>query len=555
MNRKRLRLLAAAVIVVILACAALAACNNSTAGTSGGDTLKIYNWEDYIDPDLLDEFAEYYRSVTGRALEITYTTFDTNETMMTKVLKGDANVDLICPSEYAIQKLMSAGLVKNLNDVRADIAEDNPTLDIDALLAGFGNVEPDVMEVIRSMFGSISAGGKTYDMTEYMVPYMWGTLGILYNKKYVSVEELEQYGWGILWNAGGNPDLEGNILVKDSIRDTYCAAVLYLKEYDMLPDAVSSVDGLRYDELPIAELINCTDDVLLAAAEKALTEQREHIAGYEVDFGKDDMLNEIVYLDLAWSGDALWAVEESYDEDTDDYMLGYYVPEIGANIWYDGWIIPTSATNDLAAMMFIDYMCRPESGARNSAYIGYTSAVARDIVMTDADAAAALIDNEYLWYASSEECTLHADPASPDKLLFRYEWTEGDVYYLYADGTEADATDDSGLLPLEPDTDEEGYWLLDGERIIDADSMNIYFFDEGRYPEITDNLGVMRDFGASNDKVVQMWERAKAGTDTPWELIWCLIAVAGIVGLGLGAYFLKEYLKRRPRKIPDGHAE
>ena len=107
----------ATLIVLVLALSAillpvLTACNNGTKGESGGDKLVIYNWEDYIDAEidaetgktLLDEFADYYKEKTGRALSVTYTTFDTNETMMTKVLKGDAKVDLICPSEYAIEK-------------------------------------------------------------------------------------------------------------------------------------------------------------------------------------------------------------------------------------------------------------------------------------------------------------------------------------------------------------------------------------------------------------------------------------------------------------------
>lgn len=353
----------------------------------------------------------------------------------------------------------------------------------------------------------------------------------------------------MLWNESNNPELEGKILVKDSIRDTYCAAVLYLKEYNKLPDGVSATHGVPYSELSVADLINCTDDALLKAAEEALTEQRNHIAGYEVDFGKDDMLNEIVYLDLAWSGDALWAIEESYDEEADDYLLGYYVPEIGSNIWYDGWIIPTSAKNELAAMLFIDYMCTPRSGARNTGYIGYTSAVAKDKLMSDQGAIDALLDVEYLWYASSEECNIFFD--ANGNSVFRYEWTEGDVYYLYADGSEAEIDDESTLTPAGYETDDDGYYLTaDGENIVDADAMSYFFFDEGRYPEITETLGVMRDFGSANDKVVQMWERAKAGTDTPWVLIWCLIAITAVVGISAGAYSLKEYLKRRPRKLP-----
>ena len=549
--KKRISLIAVLLVAVLCISLTLAACDKSGAAggsSSGKDELVIYNWEQYIDTGIIPDFEQYYYELTGRRLEITYTTFDTNETMMTKVLKNDANVDLICPSEYAIEKLMSAGFVKNLKEVENRLTEQyGGKYTFDNM---HSNIEPEVMSAITTMFSAVQAGDKTYDMTEYMVPYMWGTLGLLYNKNVVSEEELEKYGWGMLWNEGNNPELEGKILVKDSIRDTYCAAVLYLKEYNKLPDGVSATHGVPYSELSVADLINCTDDALLKAAEEALTEQRNHIAGYEVDFGKDDMLNEIVYLDLAWSGDALWAIEESYDEEADDYLLGYYVPEIGSNIWYDGWIIPTSAKNELAAMLFIDYMCTPRSGARNTGYIGYTSAVAKDKLMSDQGAIDALLDVEYLWYASSEECKIFFD--ADGNSVFRYEWTEGDVYYLYADGSEAEIDDESTLTPAGYETDDDGYYLTaDGENIVDADAMSYFFFDEGRYPEITETLGVMRDFGSANDKVVQMWERAKAGTDTPWVLIWCLIAIVGVVGIAAGAYFLKEYLKRRPRKMPN----
>lgn len=176
--------------------------------------------------------------------------------------------------------------------------------------------------------------------------------------------------------------------MKDSVRDTYAAAIFYMYEYNLLPE--------KYKDYTVQQLINCTDDEIVAAAEKVLTEQREHISGYEVDFGKDDMINEIVYADFAWSGDALWAIEEGgYNEETGEYQLGYYVPPIASNIWYDGWCIPTSVNNKLAAMMFIDYMCRPMSSVRNSVAIGYTSATGKDVLQADEDVLAYLEDCEY----------------------------------------------------------------------------------------------------------------------------------------------------------------
>ncbi len=245
------------------------------------------------------------------------------------------------------------------------------------------------MDKIKEMFGNVkSQDGKSHNMTEYMVPYMYGTLGILYNTSVVSQEELEKYGWGVLWNVQKNPKLENKILMKDSVRDTYAAAIFYMYEYNLLPE--------KYKDYTVQQLINCTDDEMIAAAEKVLTAQREHISGYEVDFGKDDMINEIVYADFAWSGDALWAIEEGgYDEETETYQLDYYVPDVASNIWYDGWCIPTSVNNKLAAMMFIDYMCNPMSSIRNSVAIGYTSATDKNVLMNDEDVFQYLIDCEY----------------------------------------------------------------------------------------------------------------------------------------------------------------
>lgn len=388
----------------------LSACNSQGGVTqSGGDKLVIYNWEDYIDTSkdeesgkrLLDEFADYYKAMTGRTLSITYTTFDTNETMMTKVLKGDANVDLICPSEYAIEKLLTAGCLLNHKTLKEELQPqlDKYGISLDNMSSltpynaitntNWGSIEPSVMDTIKSMFGAIKTkDGKVHDMTEYMVPYMYGTLGILYNTKVVSIEELEQYGWGVLWNEQKNERLENKILMKDSVRDTYAAAIFYMYEYGKLPE--------KYKDYTVQQLINCTDDEMVNAAEKVLTDQREHISGYEVDFGKDDMINEIVYADFAWSGDALWAIEEGdYDEETDTYQLGYYVPKKASNIWYDGWCIPTSVNNKLAAMMFIDYMANPTSSIRNSMAIGYTSAAAKEVLRTNADVVEYIKDNEY----------------------------------------------------------------------------------------------------------------------------------------------------------------
>lgn len=552
-RNKKFALVALLLLAVCAVTPLLAACNETGGTLTGGgaDTLVIYNWEDYIDVALLDEFEAYYREVTGRNLSITYSTFDTNETMLTQVMRGETAVDVVCPSEYAIERLMRADLLADQTELVAEFSEQYP----DAF-SNLDNVNKTVLEKIGETFGEMEIGGEVRDMRDYMVPYMWGTLGLLYNTRVISEEELEEYGWGMLWNESNNPELENMILMKDSVRDSYAAVVFYMEEYGLLPDGVSETYGKPFKELTANELINCTDKALLDAAEKLLTEQRERISGYEVDFGKDDMINEIVYLDLAWSGDALWAVEESeYDEETDTYQLGYYVPE-KSNIWYDGWAILESSDSKLAAMMFIDYMCSPEAGARNIGYIGYTSAVDQETMKYDYDAAQALLEVEYLWYANAEECSVYDYNGD---MVFYYEWVEGEGYYLDLYGGEVEVTDENDLVALDLETDEEGYYLLpeglkdsyplDEEYIVCPDSISLFYYDEGRYPEITDNLGVMQDYGAANEDVVNMWQRAKAGGGVPSSLWWCLLAIVLFVGIVLGAYFLKEALKAKPKKI------
>ena len=128
------------------------------------------------------------------------------------------------------------------------------------------------------------------------------------------------------------------------------------------------------------------------AVEKVLTAQREFISGYEVDFGKDDMLNKTAYVDLAWSGDAIWAIEEA---EAIGMELDYIAPSVGANLWFDGWCIPKCSKNNLAAIMFIDFMNAPENAIRNSMAIGYTCSVDKDLLRATPSVLEILEENEY----------------------------------------------------------------------------------------------------------------------------------------------------------------
>lgn len=352
------------VIVLSMVVAMVMGISVQTTAFAANKELKIYNWADYMDLDIIDEFEEYYFEQTGDTLNIVYSTFDTNETMLTNVTKGGAGVDLICPSEYAIERLVRLGAIEELDMTK---------------IPNYVNVDARITTKVDEVFTDFSVGGEEKSLNDFFVPYMWGTLGILYNTDVVKQADLDA-GWGLLWNKAKNEQLDKNILFKDSIRDAYVAAVMYLKENDRLPEG--------YETRSVQNLINTIDDALLKAVETVLREQKEFLKDYEVDFGKDDMVTGKAYANLAWSGDALWAMEDSD-------KLNYFVPEVGGNIWFDGWAIPKNSQNKDIAYMFINYLCQPEESMRNAMEIGYTSALSVDVLRADADALAVLADNEY----------------------------------------------------------------------------------------------------------------------------------------------------------------
>ena len=194
------------------------------------------------------------------------------------------------------------------------------------------------------------------ETTDYVVPYMWGTAGLLYNKQFVTQDEVMT--WDCLWN----PKYKNKILMKDSYRDAYGTAIIYAHAKE-LADGTVTVEQLMNDNSPEA----------IAIAEDYLKRMKPNIAGWEADFGKEMMTKNKAWLNLTWSGDAVWAMEEA---EAVGVELGYEVPLEGSNIWYDGWAIPKYARNVKAASYFLDYLCRPDVALRNMDANGYVSAVA-----------------------------------------------------------------------------------------------------------------------------------------------------------------------------------
>ncbi|MBQ4083935.1 MAG: ABC transporter substrate-binding protein [Bacteroidaceae bacterium] len=301
-------------------------------------TLKVYNWADYIDESLLDEFEVWYKEQTGEEVEIIYQLFDINEVMLAKLEKGHEDFDVVCPSEYIIDRMLA-------NDMLLPINRDfGSTPDYTSLVSPF----------VINQFAHLDQPGKPAN--EYAVGYMWGTTGILYNPEFVTDEEVDS--WGIIWDDR----FESKILMKDAYRDIFGPMLMYARYQDILDGKVTR-----------EQLMNDSSDEAIAIVESLLKDAKRNIAGWEVDFGKEMMTKKKAYMNVSWSGDAVWAIDEAA---AIGMTLKYHVPREGSNVWFDGWVIPKYAVNTKAASYFINFMCMPENALRNMDEIGYVSVIA-----------------------------------------------------------------------------------------------------------------------------------------------------------------------------------
>ena len=322
----------------IVAAFMLAACS------SGRDNiLKVYNWADYIDEELIGEFEQWYEEQTGEDVTIIYQTFDINETMLSKIELGHEDYDVVCPSDYIIERMLA-------NDLLIPIDKDFGTTP---------NYLENVSPYIQDMFSQIEGKGK--DANDYAVGYMWGTVGLIYNPKYISQEEVAS------WEVLRNPAYKGKVLMKDAFRDVYTALLVSLNK-----------DAIDKGEKDIRQIPFDVSDESIELVENYLNSFKESVAGWEADFGKEQMTKELAWLNLSWSGDAQWAIDEAAEIGME---LRYAIPQTGSSVWFDGWVIPKYAKNIKAARYFINFMCKPENAIRNMDMTGYVSTVGGDEIL------------------------------------------------------------------------------------------------------------------------------------------------------------------------------
>lgn len=266
-------------------------------------TLNIYNWGDYIEPSVIKDFEKEYN------VKVNYTTFATNEEMYVKLKSGGTSYDVAFPSDYMTEKMRKEDMLFKID------ASQIPNY-----------------EYIDEKFKNLDYDPKN----EYSVPYMWGTFGIIYNKKMVK-EPVDS--WDILWKEG----YKGQILMLDSQRDSIAVA---LKK-------------LGYS-------INSRNKKELEEAKTELLKQKPLVLAYVGDEVKDMMVGEEAALAVVWSGDAVAMMEENEN-------LEYVIPKEGGNLWFDSMIIPKTSKHPKEAQAFINFMCRPDVGLRNTKYIGYST--------------------------------------------------------------------------------------------------------------------------------------------------------------------------------------
>ena len=297
----------ALLLCLILSLSAMLPAFAEEAASLAGTTLTVFNWYDYIDPAVIDLFE----SETGATVK--YVNFTNNEEMYTKIEAVPGTYDVIFPSDYMIERMINKGMLEELN------------------VANMPNLA-NVMESLRN---------PAYDAeSKFSVPYMWGTVGILYNTEKVSGEITS---WKSLFD-GSN---KGNIFMMNSMRDTVGLALKYL--------------GYSLNTRDMDELYEAMD---------LLVEQKMDnlIAGYILDEAKDKMAGNEAAIAVVYSGDAQYAIEKND-------ALKYVIPEEGSNIWVDGMCIPKGTKNKEAAEMFIDFLCRPDVAQMNYEYIYYCSPI------------------------------------------------------------------------------------------------------------------------------------------------------------------------------------
>ena len=665
---------------ILLGCASgLSSCSNKK--TSERFTLKIINSEDYIylnegDPnepaDMVDQFIEYIKKEVNNGhldakfanVDVVYDTSDTNETLYSELQTGKSDYDLINVSDYMAQKMAAESLIVPLYDS----IEEREHLIPNYHKYGSSELVSRLDSIKTTVIGKKNTEGEPLEVTldKYAVGYMWGTLGILFNPEYSEYSKLEKddvlndmhYSYSALWN----PTYRGTISIKNSMRDTFAAGLMAAYEDDFITlkaelDAALEAAGTDEEAIEAAyadylkkysEVFNGAKDAegndvsfksVVNNVHKSLTSLKKNIFGLEVDSGKQDIVTGKIGINLAWSGDAVYAMDQAEDEELvgeNTSELYYCVPELGSNLWFDTWVMPKndnrSEERRQLALLFLDFMSDPANAMQNMEYTGYTSFIGGDAVLElirdwyDARTDEVYLEDYPIYAVSGDEFFAldYSDCLSYDSAEDRGHRDEKDSFLLYGYNVEEDEDPDeedgpktasaiveqNHLVMLEDSEVQKTYGdLLIADMSEDLDEVDLsYFFNDtldeyendydtffyseeyyaepfaddpehpgefyhyakddvnkehpiyhanksiGRqfftqYPdkETINRCAVMRDFGANNKLVMNMWEEFKSDPLPTPAIVVFVIIIASAVGL-IGFIVTGKVLTNRIRK-------
>lgn len=595
-------------------------CSASLTGCSSEPTvvLRVLNAEDYIcegkdaelsyDIDGDDEIGEdetfnsvltafevYEGKKLGKKVRVVYDCYDTNETMLSSLKTGKSHYDLVCCSDYTVQKMASSGLLQPMEKEKVPNyygGEDAP-----------GYAPEFMREKMKGIEASLPSG-EVITLDDYTVGYMWGTLGIVYNAKKVardkSIEEARVHADMRDWAKCWDKTYHGEMSIKDSMRDTYSMGIMKMFDEQITKALTDSVyfdedfnliqDGTREENYQayldaieaynptITDFFNRCDEKTVKEVEKILLDLKENVFGFEVDSGKEDIQKGLVGMNLAWSGDATYAITHARNQW--NTTLNYSLPKTGGNIWFDSWTLTKEAKEKDLALDFLDFFCDPAIASANQDYVGYTSFIAgedcRSVVVETHDARMHAMfewDKKGEWYrypetyideATGEEVTKD-EPAYNEDFGYVYnpEFVGSDLDVCVYNGEEYEGGWDKyaedhgwhivnleyffqadepyegfGLDPddeeAEPSIDFYGESPLDNPYLFFSDEQEITYEGESfyaggaffaQYPpqNIIPKLAIMRDYGPENSNVLTMWENVKSNN----------LPIAGVVVFGI----------------------
>ena len=314
---KRIISLTLLLLLVITVCHSFASC-----GSSDTTTLYVYNWGEYISDgsedsiDVNKAFEDYYYKKTGKRVTVNYSTFSSNESMYAKIESGSASYDVIIPSDYMIERMVSENMLE--------------VLDIEKI--------PNY-KYIDDKFKGDNVYYEDDSDNIYSVPYFYGKVGVIYNKTIVAEEDVARESWDLMWDEKYTRD----ILQFNNSRDAFGTA-LYLLGYD----------------------VNEASEEQWKEARDLLLKQKNLVQGYVMDEIFNKMSSGSAAIAAYYAGDFI-----TMYEDNDD--LGFYYPKEGTNSYIDAMCIPKGSKNIDIAHEYINFMCEEEIAVANAEYTYYAS--------------------------------------------------------------------------------------------------------------------------------------------------------------------------------------